>query len=61
LAAMSRPWITWPKMVYCPSRSGAGAKVMKNWLPLEFGPELAMPTRPGLSKREVAVISLLKA
>ncbi len=32
-----------------PSRLGFGAKVIKNWLPLELGPLLAMLTTPRLS------------
>jgi len=28
----SMPDVTWPKIVYLPSREGAGAKQMKNWL-----------------------------
>jgi hypothetical protein len=37
---------TLPSMVFFPSRCGAGAKQIKNWLPLLIGPLLAMLTIP---------------
>ena len=43
----SMPEVTWPKTVYWPSRNGAGAKQMKNWLSALSGLcARAMPTVP---------------
>ena len=40
---------TCPKTTCLPSRCGVGTVVIKNWLPLVLGPELAMESSPGLS------------
>ena len=44
----SIPSTTSPKMLCLLSSHGVAASVMKNWLPLVFGPALAIESRPGL-------------
>src|SRR5262249_19133497 len=47
LSTASMPSITWPQIVYLPSRNGAGAKSMKNWLlALSGSLDRAAPTVP---------------
>ena len=46
LSTTSIPSATHPITVYEASRCGAGARVMKNWLPPVSFPESAIPTTP---------------
>ena len=46
LSATSWPSTTSPKMVWRLSSHGVAATVMKNWLPLVLGPELAIDNLP---------------
>ena len=46
------PQLTLPKMVCLLCKLGAGPKVKKNWLPLSWGPALAMHTSPRRTKRK---------
>ena len=48
----SMPETTWPQIVYCPSRNGAGAKQMKNWLLAVFG--LCVRAAPTVPRRKCA-------
>src|SRR5579859_740464 len=48
LLATSWPSTTSPKMVCLLSSQVVGATVIKNWLPLVLGPELAMESLPAL-------------
>src|SRR5271165_3449843 len=48
LSATSWPSTISPKMVCLLSSQGVAATVIKNWLPLVFGPELAIESLPGL-------------
>ncbi len=60
-ATSSTEWAShWPKMVCLPLSSGTAASVMKNWLPLVPGPELAMARRPGWSKVRVGTELVIK-
>eukprot|EP00295_Goniomonas_pacifica_P003748 CAMPEP_0175819470 /NCGR_PEP_ID=MMETSP0107_2-20121207/8087_1 /TAXON_ID=195067 ORGANISM="Goniomonas pacifica, Strain CCMP1869" /NCGR_SAMPLE_ID=MMETSP0107_2 /ASSEMBLY_ACC=CAM_ASM_000203 /LENGTH=69 /DNA_ID=CAMNT_0017131721 /DNA_START=128 /DNA_END=337 /DNA_ORIENTATION=- len=43
----SMPCTTFPNTTCFPSNQEVTAVVRKNWLPLEFGPELAMLSKPG--------------
>lgn len=45
-SSTSNPWITLPNTVYSPFKWGCFAKVKKNWLPLVFGPLLAIANIP---------------
>src|ERR1043166_7828400 len=49
LFATSCPSTTSPKIVCRLSSHGVGATVIKNWLPLVFGPEFAIDNLPGLA------------
>ena len=53
----SCPAVTLPNTVWCPSRCGCGAWVMKNWLPLVPGPALAMEMTPVSCRREFPFVS----
>lgn len=59
-SSTSSPPMTFPKTVFMPSRCGAGASVMKNWLPLELGPLFAMLTMPRALWRRAGLISSSK-
>jgi hypothetical protein len=48
------PSTTSPKIVCLPFSHSVGASVMKNWLPLVFGPRLAMASNPGRSNTSFA-------
>src|SRR5262249_23332946 len=47
----SRPSTTSPNTLWRLSRCGVGPSVMKNWLPLVFGPALAIERTPARSCR----------
>ena len=54
------PSTTSPKIVCLPFSQSVGASVMKNWLPLVFGPALAMASRPARSNFSFGSISSSK-